>query len=136
MTFKYLNKILKLTSVVFTVITLFQLITKQSLDNEKLCELLALSLSLSLIKMVINKYIISKDSIFNPLLYIIVICLMIAASNYLFNWNMSLLLMLSTFIEVILIYICVRLINYQYEKIDVKKMNEILDRNRKNNKQQ
>ncbi|MFL0167564.1 MULTISPECIES: hypothetical protein [Clostridium] len=136
MTFKYLKEILKLTSVVFTVITLFQLITKQSLDNEKLCELLALSLSLSLIKMVINKYIISKDSIFNPLLYIIIIWLMIAASNYLFNWNMSLSLMLSTFIEVILIYICVRLINYQYEKIDVKKMNEILDRNRKNKKQQ
>ncbi|OVE70244.1 hypothetical protein CCS79_04345 [Clostridium diolis] len=136
MTFKYLNKILKLTSVVFTVITLFQLITKQSLDNEKLCELLALSLSLSLIKMVINKYIISKDSIFNPLLYIFIIWLMIAASNYLFNWNMSLLLMLSTFIEVIFIYICVRLINYQYEKIDVKKMNEILDRNRKNKNQQ
>ncbi|WP_017210467.1 hypothetical protein [Clostridium beijerinckii] len=136
MTFKYLKEILKLTSVVFTVITLFQLITKQSLDNEKLCELLALSLSLSLIKMVINKYIISKDSIFNPLLYIFIIWLMIAASNYLFNWNMSLSLMLSTFIEVIFIYICVRLINYQYEKIDVKKMNEILDRNRKNKNQQ
>ncbi|WP_271814054.1 hypothetical protein [Clostridium beijerinckii] len=136
MTFKYLNKILKLTSVVFTVITIFQLITKQSLDNEKICELLALSLLFSLIKIVINKYIISNDSIFNPLLYIIVIWLMITASNYLFNWNMSLSLMLSTFIEVIFIYICVRLINYQYEKIDVKKMNEILDRNRKNKNQQ
>lgn len=136
MTFKYLKEILKLTSVVFTVITLFQLITKQSLDNEKICELLVLSLSLSLIKIVINKYIISKDSIFNPLLYIVIIWLMIAASNYLFNWNMSLSLMLSTFIEVIFIYICVRLINYQYEKIDVKKMNEILDRNRKNKNQQ
>lgn len=136
MSFKYLKEILKLTSVVFTVITLFQLITKQSLDNEKICELLVLSLSLSLIKIVINKYIISKDSIFNPLLYIVIIWLMIAASNYLFNWNMSLSLMLSTFIEVILIYICVRLINYQYEKIDVKKMNEILDRNRKNKNQQ
>lgn len=135
MTFKYLKEILKLTSVVFTVITLFQLITKQSLDNEKLCELLSLSLSLSLIKIVINKYIISKDSIFNPLLYIVIIWLMIAASNYLFSWNMSLSLMLSTFIEVIFIYICVRLINYQYEKIDVKKMNEILDRNRKNKNQ-
>ena len=136
MSFKYLKEILKLTSVVFTVITLFQLITKQSLDNEKICELLALSLSLSLIKIVINKYIISKDSIFNPLLYIVIIWLMIVASNYLFNWNMSLSLMFSTFIEVILIYICVRLINYQYEKIDVKKMNEILDRNRKNKNQQ
>lgn len=136
MSFKYLKEILKLTSVVFTVITLFQLITKQSLDNEKICELLALSLSLSLIKIIINKYIISKDSIFNPLLYIVIIWLMIVASNYLFNWNMSLSLMFSTFIEVILIYICVRLINYQYEKIDVKKMNEILDRNRKNKNQQ
>lgn len=50
MSFKYLKEILKLTSVVFTVITLFQLITKQSLDNEKICELLVF-----IIIIVINK---------------------------------------------------------------------------------
>jgi hypothetical protein len=60
---------------------------------------------------------------------------MVIASNYLFNWDMSLSSIFSTFIEVILIYLCVRLINYQYEKIEVKKMNEILDRNRKNKQQ-
>ena len=135
MNFKYLKQIFKLTSVVFTVIILFQLVTKQHLDNTKLYELLALSLVLSLIKMIINKYIISEDSIFNPLFYIIIIWLMVIASNYLFNWDMSLSSILSTFIEVILIYLCVRLINYQYEKIEVKKMNEILDRNRKNKQQ-
>jgi len=135
MNFKYLKQILKLTSVVFTVIILFQLVTKQHLDNTKLYELLALSLVLSLIKMIINKYIISEDSIFNSFLYIIIIWLMVIASNYLFNWDMSLSSIFSTFIEVILIYLCVRLINYQYEKIEVKKMNEILDRNRKNKQQ-
>lgn len=85
--------------------------------------------------MIINKYIISEDSIFNPLSYIIIIWLLVIASNYLFNWNMSLSSMFSTFIEVILIYLCVRLINYQHEKIEVKKMNEILDRHRKNKQQ-
>jgi hypothetical protein len=129
---KYLKQILKLTSVVFTVIILFQLVTEQHLDNTKLYELLALSLVLSLIKVIINKYIISEDSVFNPLSYIIVIWLMVIASNYLFSWNMSLSSIFSTFIEVILIYLCVRIINYQHEKIEVKKMNEILDRNRKN----
>jgi len=132
MIFKYLKQILKLTSVVFTVIILFQLVTEQHLDNTKLYELLALSLVLSLIKVIINKYIISEDSVFNPLSYIIVIWLMVIASNYLFSWNMSLSSIFSTFIEVILIYLCVRIINYQHEKIEVKKMNEILDRNRKN----
>lgn len=134
MTFKYLKDILKLTSVVFTVIILFQLITGQILDNTKVYELLALSLLLSLIKVILNKYI-SVDSIFNPLLYIIIIWLMVMASSYIFNWDMSLLSMILTFIEVILIYFCVRLINYQHEKIEVKKMNEILYRNRKNNRQ-
>ena len=132
MIFKYLKQILKLTSVVFTVIILFQLVTEQHLDNTKLYELLALSLVLSLIKVIINKYIISEDSVFNPLSYIIVIWLMVIASNYIFSWNMSLSSIFSTFIEVILIYLCVRIINYQHEKIEVKKMNEILDRNRKN----
>ena len=135
MIFKYLKQILKLTSVVFTVIILFQLVTEQHLDNTKLYELLDLSLALSLIKVIINKYIISEDSVFNPLSYIIVIWLMVIASNYLFSWNMSLSSIFSTFIEVILIYLCVRIINYQYEKIEVNKMNEILDRNRKNKQQ-
>lgn len=132
MIFKYLKQILKLTSVVFTVIILFQLVTKQSLNNTKLYELLALSLVLSFIKVIINKYIINEDSVFNPLSYIIVIWLMVIASNYLFSWNMSLSSIFSTFIEVILIYLCVRIINYQHEKIEVTKMNEILYRNRKN----
>ncbi|EKQ56097.1 MULTISPECIES: DUF3021 family protein [unclassified Clostridium] len=135
MIIKYLKPILKLTSIVFTVIILFQLITKQELNNSILYELLGLSLVLSLIKSIINKYIISEDSIFNSLSYIIIIWLMVIGSNYLFNWNMSLSAMFSSFIEVILIYICVRLINYQHEKTEVKKMNEILDRNRKNEQQ-
>ncbi|RII34856.1 DUF3021 family protein [Clostridium chromiireducens] len=132
MIFKYSRKVLQLTSVIFTVIILFQLLTEQHLDNTRIYELLALSLVLSLVKIIINKYVISVDSIFNPLIYIIIIWLMVLASNYLFNWNMSLISIFSTLAEVILIYLCVRLINFQYEKIEVKKMNEILDRNRKN----
>ena len=132
MIFKYSRKVLQLTSVVFTVIILFQLLTEQNLDNTRIYELLALSLILSLVKIIINKYVISVDSIFNPLIYIIIVWLMVLASNYLFGWNMSLISIFSTLAEVILIYLCVRLINFQYEKIEVKKMNEILDRNRKN----
>ena len=135
MILKYSKTILQLTSIVFTVVIVFQLVTGQQLNNARLYELLALSLVLSLIKFIINKYIISKDSIFNPLSYIVIIWLMVIASNYLFNWNMSLSSIFSTLIEVILIYICVRIINYQYEKIEVNKMNEILDRNRKNKQQ-
>jgi hypothetical protein len=135
MIIKYLKSILKLTSVIFTIIILFQLITKQELNNSILYGLLGLSLVFSLIKFIINKYIISEDSIFNSVSYIIIVWLMVISSNYLFNWNMSLSSMFSSFIEVILIYICVRFINYQHERTEVKKMNEILDRNRKNKQQ-
>ena len=135
MILKYSKTILQLTSIVFTVVIVFQLATGQQLNNIRLYELLALSLVLSLIKFIINKYIISKDSVFNPLSYIVIIWLMVIASNYLFNWNMSLSSIFLTLIEVILIYLCVRIINYQYEKIEVNKMNEILDRNRKNKQQ-
>lgn len=135
MIFEYLKKIFKLTSVVFTVVVLFQLVTGQHLDNNILYELFALSLILTLIKIPINKYIISQDSIFNSLFYIIIIWFMVIASNYIFSWNMSISLIFLTFIEIPLIYLCVRIINYHHDKKEVKKMNEILDRNRKNKQQ-
>lgn len=135
MIFEYLKRILKLTSVVFTVVVLFQLVTGQHLDNNILYELFALSLILTLIKIPINKYIISQDSIFNSLFYIIIIWFMVIASNYIFSWNMSISLIFLTFIEIPLIYLCVRIINYHHDKKEVKKMNEILDRNRKNKQQ-
>lgn len=128
----YLKRISKLASVIFTVIIVFQLTLGQQLNNNILCVLLILSLFSSLIKVIMNKYVISKDSIFNPLLYIILVWLIVIASNYIFHMGMSLLSIFLTFFEVILIYVCVRLINYQYDKIEVKKMNEILDKNRKN----
>lgn len=37
-----------------------------------------------------------------------------------------------TSIEIVLIYTLVRFIYYKHDKIEVKKMNKILDRNRKN----
>ena len=132
MIFEYLKKILKLTSVVFTIVVLFQLVIGQHLDNNILYELFALSLILTLIKVLINKYIISQDSIFNSLFYIIIIWFMVIASNYIFKWDMSISSIFLTFIEIPLIYLCVRIINYHHDKKDVKKMNEILDRNRKN----
>lgn len=135
MVFEYFKKILKLTSVVFTMVVLFQLITGQHLNNNILYDLFALSLILTLIKVLINKYIIPEDSIFNSLFYIIIIWLMVIASNYIFNWNMSISSIFLTFIEIPLIYLCVRIINYQHDKKEVKKMNEILDRNRKNKQQ-
>lgn len=135
MTFEYLKRILKLTSIVFTVVVLFQLISGQNLNNQILYDLLGLSLILTLIKVLINKYIISRDSIFNSLLFILIAWVMIIVSNYIFSWNMSINTIFLTSIQTVLIYILVKIINYQHDKIEVKKMNEILDRNRKNQQQ-
>lgn len=135
MTFEYFKRILKLTSVVFTVIVLFQLISGQNLNNQILYDLLSLSLILTLIKVLINKYIISRDSIFNSLLFILIAWAMIIGSNFIFSWNMSMNTIFLTSIQTVIIYILVRIINYQHDKVEVKKMNEILDRNRKNQQQ-
>ncbi len=135
MTFEYFKKILKLTSIVFTVIVLFQLISGQNLNNQILHDLLGLSLILTLIKVLINKYIIPRDSIFNSLLFILIAWAMVIGSNYVFSWNMSINTIFLTSIQIVVIYILVRIINYQHDKIEVKKMNEILDRNRKNQQQ-
>jgi hypothetical protein len=135
MTFEYLKKILKLTSVVFTVIVLFQLICGQNLNNTILYELFGLSLILTIIKLLINKYIIPRDSIFNYVSFIIIAWIMVIISNYIFIWNMSTNSMLLTSIQIVLIYLLVKIINYQHDKIEVKKMNEILDINRKKQQQ-
>lgn len=60
---------------------------------------------------------------------------MVITSNYIFIWNMSINSMFLASIQIVLIYLLVRIINYQHDKIEVKKMNEILDRNRKNQQQ-
>ncbi len=135
MTFEYFKKILKLTSIVFTVIVSFQLISGQNLNNQILHDLLGLSLILTLIKVLINKYVIPRDSIFNSLLFILIAWAMVIGSNYVFSWNMSINTIFLTSIQIVVIYILVRIINYQHDKIEVKKMNEILDRNRKNQQQ-
>lgn len=135
MTFEYLKRILKLTSIVFTVVVLFQLIGGQNLNNQILYDLLGLSLILTLIKILINKYIIPRDSIFNSLLFILIAWAMVIGSNYIFSWNMSINTIFSTSIQTVVIYILVKIINYQHDKIEVKKMNEILDRKRKNQQQ-
>lgn len=135
MTFEFFKRILKLTSVVFTVIVLFQLISGQNLNNQIVYSLLSLSLILTLIKVLINKYIIPRDSIFNSLLFILIAWAMVISSNYIFSWNMSMNTIFLTSIQTVVIYILVRIINYQHDKVEVKKMNEILDRNRKNQQQ-
>lgn len=135
MTFEYLKRILKLTSIVFTVVVLFQLIGGQNLNNQILYDLLGLSLILTLIKVLINKYIIPRDSIFNSLLFILIAWAMVIGSNYIFSWNMSINTIFLTSIQTVVIYILVKIINYQHDKIEVKKMNEILDRKRKNQQQ-
>ncbi|WP_160689915.1 hypothetical protein [Clostridium sp. C2-6-12] len=135
MTFEYLKRILKLTSIVFTVVVFFQLISGQNLNNQILYDLLGLSLILTLIKILINKYIIPRDSIFNSLLFILIAWVMIIGSNYILGWNMSIKTIFLTSLQTIVIYILVKIINYQHDKIEVKKMNEILDRNRKNQQQ-
>lgn len=135
MTFEYLKKIMKLTCVVFTVVVLFQLISGQNLNNNILYDLLGLSLILTLIKVLINKYLIPRDSIFNSIFFIFIAWVMVIGSNYIFSWNMSISTIFLTSIQIVVIYVLVKIINYQHDKIEVKKMNEILDRNRKNQQQ-
>lgn len=132
MIFHYFKKILKLTTPIFTVIVLFQLLAGQNLNNTILYEFLFFSLIAAAIKLIFAAYIPSEYLIFHHLSYIILIWILSILSNIIFNWNLSLNSMLSTFVEIILIYICVRFINYQHDKSEVAKMNEILERNRKN----
>lgn len=132
MIINYLKKTLRLTAIVFTIIVLFQLLAKQNFNNSVLYDFLAFSFIAALIKVIFSKYFSSDHLILHHLLYLIVIWLLAIISNIIFEWQLSLASIFLTFFEIVLIYICVRFINFQHDKSDVKRMNEILNKNREN----
>lgn len=131
----YLKRTLRLTAMIFTVIVLLQMVTLHDLDNKMLYELLALSFTASLVKFVFFRDVLFQFAIGQQIAYLITVWVLVIASNWLFQWQMSVASIFSSLLMVVAGYFCVRLTSYQLDKADVKKMNELLDNHRKNKSQ-
>ncbi len=127
-----IKKIFQLTAMVFTVIVLMQLLLGNELNNVILCEYMVSSLLAAMSKHIFFKGLMFDSSVWRQLLYLFMVWLIVIACNFLFHWDMSRTSIYTSPFLVTIIYLVLRLFNYQLEKIEVKKMNELLKRKREN----
>jgi hypothetical protein len=127
-----IKKIFQLTAMVFTVIVLMQLLLGNELNNVILCEYMVSSLLAAMLKHIFFKGLMFDSSVWRQLLYLFMVWLIVIACNFLFHWDMSRTSIYTSPFLVTIIYLVLRLFNYQLEKIEVKKMNELLKRKREN----
>ncbi len=125
-----IKKIFQLTSMVFTVIVLMQLLLGNELNRTILYEYLACSLLAAMLKHIFFRGIIFEFSIWRQLLYLFLVWLFVITCNFLFHWGMSMASVFASPVMVITIYLVLRLFNYQLEKMEVRKMNELLKKRR------
>ena len=125
-----IKKIFQLTSMVFTVIVLMQLLLGNELSRTILYEYLACSLLAAMLKHIFFRGIIFEFSIWRQLLYLFLVWLFVITCNFLFHWGMSMASVFASPVMVITIYLVLRLFNYQLEKTEVRKMNELLKKRR------
>jgi hypothetical protein len=126
------KKIFQLTAMVFTIIIMIQLLLGNALNNVIIYEYLACSLMAAMLKHIFFRGLIFESSVWRQLLYLFMVWLIVIACNFLFHWGMSRTSIYTSPALVTIIYLVLRLFNYELEKIEVKKMNELLKRKRDN----
>ena len=127
-----IKKIFQLTAMVFTVIIMMQLLLGNDLNNVIVCEYMVSSLLAAMLKHTFFTGLTFDSSVWKQLLYLFMVWLIVIACNFLFHWGMSSTSIYTSPVLVSIIYLVLRLFNYQLEKIEVKKMNELLKRKREN----
>lgn len=127
-----IKKIFQLTAMVFTVIIMMQLLLGNELNNGILCEYMVSALLAAMLKHIFFTGLMFDSSVWRQLLYLFMVWLIVIVCNFLFHWDMSRTSIYTSPFLVTIIYLVLRLFNYQLEKIEVKKMNELLKRKREN----
>lgn len=125
-----IKKIFQLTAMVFTVIVMMQLLLGNELNNVILCEYIVSALLAAMLKHIFFTGLMFDSSVWRQLLYLFMVWLIVITCNFLFHWDMSRTSIYTSPFLVTIIYLVLRLFNYQLEKIEVKKMNELLKRKR------
>lgn len=127
----YIKKVFQLTSMVFTIIVLLQMIMQHTLDSKMLYGMLGVSFAASLLKVILFKGILFEFSIGRQVAYLLIVWGLVLIFNFTFNWHMTIIDMLVNLIFVTVTYLCLRLISYHFVREDAKKMNQRLEDKRK-----
>lgn len=128
-----LRKTLRLTAIIFMVLVLLQMLVGHELNNGSLLEVLAISFGASLLKVLFFPGVVFGLSLLNQFLYFVVVGLLLLGGNLLFEWNLSPTAQLINILSIFPVYLCVRFVSYQQEKVVVKEMNERLQESRQRN---
>ncbi|WP_124065918.1 DUF3021 family protein [Clostridium sp. E02] len=123
-----INKITQLTAMIFTGVVLIELLTGKQLNNQFLYEILLSAFGAAVIKRSLFQGILFDSSFFKQAVYLIAVWVYCILCNYLFNWGLTIEGIASILAIVIILYIAIRLLTYQFDKAEVKKMNERLEK--------
>lgn len=123
-----INKITQLTAMIFTGVVLIELITGKQLNNQFLYEILLSAFGAAVIKHSFFQGVLFDSSFLKQAVYLIAVWVYCVLCNYLFNWGLTIEGIASILAMVIILYIVIRLLSYQFDKAEVKKMNEMLEK--------
>lgn len=123
---KKIKAIIQLTSLIFTGIVLFEMVSNQSFNNRILWALFGCSAIAALLKFCIFSDNLFAASVFHQMLYLFFVWLLFLACNLFSGLGLTVETAISILLQVVIIYFVIRLINYRLVKTEVKHMNEVL----------
>lgn len=128
MKFRKFKKIVQLASMVFTGIVVLELVAGQELLPHMLWGLLACAVAASLIRVCLFQESLFEGSVWCQAVYLVCVWVTGILCNYLFGWGLAWKTTVSILAEVLIIYFVLRLVNYQFVKSEVKRMNKRLEK--------
>lgn len=126
MKFQKLKKLVQLTSLIFAGIVILEMAAGQKLQNRMLWEFLACAGASSLVKLCFFRESLFENSVWRQIAYLISVWVIGILCNGLFGWGVAWNTIVSILAEVLIVYLAIRLVNYQFIKSEVKRMNKRL----------
>lgn len=121
-----LQSALRLTCMIFTIVTLFIVLNQTNINRELIIQILVMSLCFSGIRFIFFDDDTFTASPWRQLFFAMTVVVMIVAFNFIFGWKLSPLDMLLNSSLVIPTYIIIRLMNYRRVVKEVDAFNKKL----------
>lgn len=128
MKFQKLKSVVQLTAMIFTGIVVLEAAAGQSFRSIMIWEILVCAAAAALIKFCFFSESIFERSPFIQSVYLILVWLTTLLCDYLFGWGITKYTALIILAAVLIIYFVIRMLNYQLVKMEVKRMNQRLEK--------
>lgn len=131
--FGKIKNFVQLTSIIFTILILMEVVGGIKTDNQIVLAMLTCSLAASLLKLCFFPEVLFEYSPLRQTVYLLLVLFIAIVCNYIWGQIMTIDKILSTASLVVLVYLIIRLVNYQFVRKEAQKMNEYLKKTEKDN---